>query len=52
MRTHYNGNNATKAYADYVMKNVNDRSTYGINNYNNSSTYTANNGIATFNTGY
>lgn len=52
MRTHYNGNNATKAYADYVMKNVNDRSTYGINNYNNASTYTANNGITTFNTGY
>lgn len=52
MRTHYNDNNATKAYADYVMKNVNDRSAYGINNYNNSSTYTANNDITTFNTGY
>lgn len=52
MRTHYVGDNATKQYADYVMKNVNDRSTYGINNYNNSSTYVANEGINTFNTGY
>lgn len=52
MRTHYVGDNATKQYADYVMKNVNDRSTYGINNYNNDSTYIANEGINTFNTGY
>lgn len=52
MRTHYVGDNATKQYADYVMKNVNDRSTYGINNYNNDSTYVANKGINTFNTGY
>lgn len=52
MRTHYVGDNATKQYADYVMKNVNDRSTYGINNYNNNSTYVANEGINTFNTGY
>lgn len=52
MRTHYVGNDATKQYADYVMKNVNDRNTYGINNYNNDSTYVANEGINTFNTGY
>ena len=52
MRTHYVGDNATKQYADYVMKNVNDRNTYGINNYNNDSTYVANEGINTFNTGY
>lgn len=52
MRTHYVGDNATKQYADYVMKNVNDRSTYGVNNYNNNSTYVANEGINTFNTGY
>lgn len=52
MKTHYVGDNATKQYADYVMKNVNDRSTYGINNYNNDSTYVANKGINTFNTGY
>lgn len=52
MRTHYVGDNATKQYADYVMKNVNDRSTYGVNNYNNDSTYVANKGINTFNTGY
>ena len=52
MRTHYTGNDATKQYADYVMKNVNDRNTYGVNNYNNDSTYTANKGINTFNTGY
>lgn len=52
MRTHYVGDNATKQYADYVMKNVNDRSTYGINNYNNDPTYVANEGINTFNTGY
>ena len=52
MRTHYVGNDATKQYADYVMKNVNDRNTYGVNNYNNDSTYTANKGINTFNTGY
>lgn len=52
MRTHYVGDNATKQYADYVMKNVNDRSTYGVNNYNNDSTYIANKGINTFNTGY
>ena len=52
MRTHYTGNNATKQYADYVMKNVNDRNTYGVNSYNNDSTYTANKGINTFNTGY
>lgn len=52
MRTHYVGDNATKQYADYVMKNVNDRNTYGINNYNNDSTYVANKGINTFNTGY
>lgn len=52
MRTHYVGDNATKQYADYVMKNVNDRSTYGINNYNNNSTYVANEGINIFNTGY
>lgn len=52
MRTHYVGDNATKQYADYVMKNVNDRNTYGINNYNNNSTYVANEGINTFNTGY
>lgn len=52
MRTHYVGDNATKQYADYVMKNVNDRSTYGVNNYNNNSTYIANEGINTFNTGY
>lgn len=52
MRTHYIGDNATKQYADYVMKNVNDRNTYGVNNYNNDSTYIANKGINTFNTGY
>lgn len=52
MRTHYVGDNATKQYADYVMKNVNDRNTYGVNNYNNDSTYVANKGINTFNTGY
>lgn len=52
MRTHYVGDNATKQYADYVMKNVNDRNTYGINNYNNDPTYVANEGINTFNTGY
>lgn len=52
MRTHYVGDNATKQYADYVMKNVNDRNTYGVNNYNNDSTYIANKGINTFNTGY
>lgn len=52
MRTHYVGDNATKQYADYVMKNVNDRNTYGVNNYNNNSTYVANEGINTFNTGY
>lgn len=52
MRTHYTGNDATKQYADYVMKNVNDRNTYGVNSYNNDSTYTANKGINTFNTGY
>lgn len=52
MRTHYVGDNATKQYADYVMKNVNDRNTYGINNYNNVPTYVANEGINTFNTGY
>lgn len=52
MRTHYVGDNATKQYADYVMKNVNDRHTYGVNNYNNNSTYVANEGINTFNTGY
>lgn len=52
MRTHYVGNNATKQYADYVMRNVNDRNTYGVNNYNNDSTYVANKGISTFNTGY
>lgn len=52
MRTHYVGNDATKQYADYVMKNVNDRNTYGVNNYNNDSTYVANKGINTFNTGY
>lgn len=52
MRTHYVGDNATKQYADYVMKNVNDRNTYGVNNYNNDSTYVANKGISTFNTGY
>lgn len=52
MRTHYIGNDATKQYADYVMKNVNDRNTYGVNSYNNDSTYTANKGINTFNTGY
>ncbi len=52
MRTHYVGDNATKQYADYVMKNVNDRSTYGVNNYNNNSTYVSNEGINTFNTGY
>ena len=52
MRTHYVGDNATKQYADYVMKNVNDRHTYGVNNYNNDSTYVANKGINTFNTGY
>lgn len=52
MRTHYTGNDATKQYADYVMKNVNDRNTYGVNNYNNDSTYVANKGINTFNTGY
>lgn len=52
MRTHYVGDNATKQYADYVMKNVNDRNTYGVNSYNNDSTYTANKGINTFNTGY
>lgn len=52
MRTHYVGNDATKQYADYVMKNVNDRHTYGVNNYNNNSTYVANKGINTFNTGY
>lgn len=52
MRTHYVGNDATKQYADYVMKNVNDRNTYGVNNYNNDSTYIANKGINTFNTGY
>lgn len=52
MRTHYVGDNATKQYADYVIKNVNDRNTYGVNSYNNDSTYTANKGINTFNTGY
>lgn len=52
MRTHYVGDDATKQYADYVMKNVNDRNTYGVNNYNNDSTYIANKGINTFNTGY
>lgn len=52
MRTHYVGDDATKQYADYVMKNVNDRNTYGINNYNNDATYVANKGINTFNTGY
>lgn len=52
MRTHYVGDNATKQYADYVMKNVNDRHTYGVNNYNNDSTYVANKDINTFNTGY
>lgn len=52
MRTHYVGDDATKQYADYVMKNVNDRNTYGVNNYNNDSTYVANKGINTFNTGY
>lgn len=52
MRTHYVGDGATKQYADYVMKNVNDRNTYGVNNYNNDSTYVANKGINTFNTGY
>ena len=52
MRTHYTGNDATKQYADYVMKNVNDRNTYDVNSYNNDSTYTANKGINTFNTGY
>ena len=52
MRTHYVGDDATKQYADYVMKNVNDRNTYGVNNYNNDATYVANKGINTFNTGY
>lgn len=52
MRTHYVGDDATKQYANYVMKNVNDRNTYGVNNYNNDSTYVANKGINTFNTGY
>lgn len=52
MKTHYVGDDATKQYADYVMKNVNDRNTYGVNNYNNDSTYVANKGINTFNTGY
>lgn len=52
MRTHYVGDDATKQYANYVMKNVNDRNTYGVNNYNNDSTYVANKGINTFNIGY
>ncbi len=50
MRTHYMGDNATKQYADYVMKNVNGRSKYHINDFNNNSTYIANNDINTFNT--
>lgn len=50
MRTHYMGDNATKQYADYVMKNVNGRSKYHINDFNNNSTYVANNNISTFNT--
>lgn len=50
MRTHYMGDNATKQYADYVMKNVNGRSKYHINDFNNDSTYVANNNISTFNT--
>lgn len=50
MRTHYIGDNATKQYADYVMKNVNGRSKYHINDFNNESTYVANNNISTFNT--
>lgn len=50
MRTHYVGDNATKQYADYVMKNVNGRSKYHINDFNNNSTYIANNDISTFNT--
>lgn len=50
MRTHYMGDNATKQYADYVMKNVNGRSKYYINDFNNESTYVANNNISTFNT--
>lgn len=50
MRTHYVGDNATKQYADYVMKNVNGRSKYHINDFNNDSTYVANNNISTFNT--
>lgn len=50
MRTHYMGDNATKQYADYVMKNVNGRSKYHINDFNNESTYVANNNISTFNT--
>lgn len=50
MRTHYIGDNATKQYADYVMKNVNGRSKYHINDFNNDSTYVANNNISTFNT--
>lgn len=50
MRTHYMGDNATKQYADYVMKNVNGRSKYHINDFNNDSTYIANNNISTFNT--
>ena len=50
MRTHYVGDNATKQYADYVMKNVNGRSKYHINNFNNNPTYVANNNISTFNT--
>lgn len=50
MRTHYMGDNATKQYADYVMKNVNGRSKYHINDFNNNSTYIANNDISTFNT--
>lgn len=50
MRTHYMGDNATKQYADYVMKNVNGRSKYHINDFNNNPTYVANNNISTFNT--
>lgn len=50
MRTHYMGDNATKQYADYVMKNVNGRSKYHINDFNNDSKYVANNNISTFNT--
>ena len=50
MRTHYMGDNATKQYANYVMKNVNGRSKYHINDFNNNPTYIANNNISTFNT--